>query len=90
MKIDKIIEEALLEDIGDGDHTSLSTIPKSATGSAQLKIKEDGILAGVNIAEQVFAKVDPNIKFEIFINDGSKVKKGDIVFKVIVNIFKPK
>ena len=82
MKIDKIIEEALLEDIGDGDHTSLSTIPESATGSAQLKIKEDGILAGVDIAEQVFAKVDPNIKFEIFIKDGSKVKKGDIVFKV--------
>lgn len=82
MKIDKIIEEALLEDIGDGDHTSLSTIPQSATGSAQLKIKEDGILAGVYIAEQVFKKVDPKIKFEIFIEDGSKVKKGDIVFKV--------
>ncbi len=82
MKIDKIIEEALIEDIGDGDHTSLSTIPENATGSAQLMIKEDGILAGVNIAEQVFKKVDPEIHFEIFIQDGSKVKKGDIVFKV--------
>lgn len=82
MKIDKIIEEALLEDIGDGDHTSLSTIPESATGSAQLKIKEDGVLAGVNIAKRVFVKVDPNINFEILIKDGSKVKKGDIVFKV--------
>lgn len=82
MKIDKIIEEALIEDIGDGDHTSLSTIPENATGSAQLMIKEDGILAGVDIAEQVFKKVDPEIHFEIFIQDGSKVKKGDIVFKV--------
>lgn len=82
MKIDKIIEEALIEDIGDGDHTSLSTIPKNATGSAQLMIKEDGILAGVNIAEQVFKKVDQKIQFEIFIQDGAAVKKGDIVFQV--------
>lgn len=82
MKIDKIIEQALLEDIGDGDHTSLSTIPENATGIAQLMIKEDGILAGVNIAEQVFKKLDQDIHFEIFIQDGTIVKKGDIVFNV--------
>jgi len=82
MKIDNIIEEALLEDIGDGDHTSLSTIPENATGSATLKIKEDGILAGVHIAKQVFKKVDPTLEYEIFMDDGSGVKKGDIVFKV--------
>ena len=82
MDIDKIIEQALLEDIGDGDHTSLSTIPENATGLAQLMIKENGILAGVEIAKQVFKKVDPNINFQIFIKDGSKIVKGDIVFKV--------
>jgi nicotinate-nucleotide pyrophosphorylase (carboxylating) len=82
MDIDIIIEQALLEDIGDGDHTSLSTIPENATGSAQLTIKEDGILAGVHIAEQVFKKVDPEIHFEIYIQDGSAIEKGDIVFKV--------
>lgn len=82
MKIDKIIEQALKEDIGDGDHTSLSTIPEDATDSAQLIIKEDGILAGVYIAKQVFEKVDPTLNFEILTEDGSAVKKGDIVFRV--------
>jgi nicotinate-nucleotide pyrophosphorylase (carboxylating) len=82
MKINEIIEQALQEDIGDGDHTSLSTIPEDATDSAQLIIKEDGILAGVYIAKQVFEKVDPTLNFEILIEDGSAVKKGDIVFRV--------
>ena len=82
MKINEIIEQALQEDIGDGDHTSLSTIPENATDSAQLIIKEDGILAGVYIAKQVFEKVDPTLNFEILIEDGSAVKKGDIVFRV--------
>ena len=82
MKIDEIIEQALKEDVGDGDHTSLSTIPYDATGSAQLMIKEDGIVAGVDIARQVFKKVDTGLRFEIHIKDGSEVKKGDIVFRV--------
>lgn len=82
MKTNEIIEQALQEDIGDGDHTSLSTIPEDATDSAQLIIKEDGILAGVYIAKQVFEKVDPTLNFEILIEDGSAVKKGDIVFRV--------
>ena len=82
MKIGKIIEQALQEDIGDGDHTSLSTIPENATGSATLMIKEDGIMAGVDIAKQVFKKVDPTLEFKILIEDGSAVKKGDIIFRV--------
>ncbi|OQX76035.1 MAG: nicotinate-nucleotide diphosphorylase (carboxylating) [Bacteroidetes bacterium 4484_249] len=82
MDINRIIEEALTEDIGDGDHTSLATIPKTALGEARLVIKENGILAGVNIAEKVFKKVDEELFFEIFINDGAKVKKGDVVFLV--------
>lgn len=82
MNIDEQIKAALAEDIGDGDHSSLSTIPKNATGQAQLLIKEDGILAGVEIAEKVFHLVDPDIIFEKYIDDGSAVKVGDIAFKV--------
>ena len=82
MIIDKIIERALEEDIGDGDFTSLATIPENATGKAQLLIKEDGILAGVDIAKKIFQKVDKNIKFRVLLKDGTKVKKGDIVFIV--------
>ncbi|MCD4665308.1 MAG: carboxylating nicotinate-nucleotide diphosphorylase [Bacteroidales bacterium] len=81
MDLDKIIDQALIEDIGDGDHTSMATIPAFAQGKVQLLIKEDGILAGVNVAKKVFEKVDTNTKFIIFINDGAKVKKGDIVFR---------
>jgi len=82
MSIDEQIKAALAEDVGDGDHSSLSTIPKNATGQAQLLIKEDGILAGIEIAEKVFHLVDSNIVFEKFIDDGSPVKVGDIAFKV--------
>jgi nicotinate-nucleotide pyrophosphorylase (carboxylating) len=82
MTIDEIIEKALAEDIGDGDQTSLSTIPKEAKGKAQLLIKEDGILAGIKIAEKVFNKVDKNIVFKALIKDGEKVKYGDIAFVV--------
>lgn len=82
MKIDDIIEQAFQEDIGDGDHTSLSTIPRTAFGKAQLVIKEDGVLAGIKVAEKVFRKVDSTIEFEDFLQDGSQVKKGDIVFFV--------
>ena len=82
MIIDEIIERALEEDLGDGDFTSLATIPENATGKAQLLIKEDGILAGVDIAKKIFQKVDKNIKFRILLKDGTKVKKGDVVFTV--------
>jgi nicotinate-nucleotide pyrophosphorylase (carboxylating) len=80
--IDEIITRALREDIGEGDHTSLSTIPANASGKARLLIKEDGVLAGVDIARKVFQHTDERIVMEQFIPDGSRVKKGDIVFEV--------
>lgn len=76
------ISQALQEDVGDGDHTSLSTIPAGKHGQAKLIIKENGILAGVSIALEVFNVVDPSLNIEIFIKDGSTVKIGDIVLKV--------
>ncbi|HOW30913.1 MAG TPA: carboxylating nicotinate-nucleotide diphosphorylase [Bacteroidales bacterium] len=77
----QIISEALREDIGSGDHTSLSTIPADARGKARLLVKEDGILAGVDVAMEVFRQVDPDIKVNVFINDGAVIRKGDIVFE---------
>ena len=82
MTIDQIIDNALIEDIGDGDHTTLSCIPKTAKGKAKLFIKDNGILAGVRIAEKIFYKVDPELKLSILINDGAKIKNGDIAFYV--------
>jgi len=82
MNIDEIIDKALQEDIGGGDFTSLATIPDKTKGKAQLVLKEDGILAGIDVAEHVFRKVDKNIHFRKLITDGSKVKKGDIAFTV--------
>jgi nicotinate-nucleotide pyrophosphorylase (carboxylating) len=80
--IDEIIIKALREDIGEGDHTSLSTIPANASGKARLLVKEDGVLAGVEIARKVFYHTDDRISMEQFIQDGSRVKKGDIAFEV--------
>ena len=78
--IDQLLDLAFAEDLGDGDHTTLSTIPADAMGRSRLIIKEDGILAGVDIAEKVLHKVDPSIKMEVFIHDGEEVKKGDVAF----------
>lgn len=80
--INNLIELAFAEDIGDGDHTTLCSIPATERGSSKLLIKEEGILSGVNVAKDVFHKFDPKLKVEIFIEDGSQVKPGDIVFKV--------
>lgn len=77
-----IIENAIREDVGDGDHSSLSCIPKEATGKAKLLVKDEGIIAGVAFAKQVFEYVDANLKVETFINDGEKVAFGDVVFHV--------
>lgn len=81
---DELIEDLLnlsfAEDLGDGDHTTMSTIPADAMGRSRLIIKENGIIAGVEIAEKVLHKVDPAIKMQVFIEDGSVVKKGDIAF----------
>jgi len=82
MTIDEIIALALREDIGSGDHTSLSAIPPNAQGRAKLLVKEDGVLAGVEIAQKIFLQVDPHITFDLFINDGANVKKGDLAFEV--------
>ena len=81
-ELDLIIANAIREDIGDGDHTSLSCIPADATGKAKLLVKDEGIMAGVEFAKMVFAYVDPELEVETLINDGEKVKYGDIVFYV--------
>lgn len=78
----RLIELAFAEDIGDGDHTTLCCIPEDATGSSHLLIKEDGILAGVEVAKNVFAAFDPMLKVEVRIPDGSPVKVGDIAMVV--------
>lgn len=80
--IDDIIDLAIREDIGDGDHTSLSTIPANTQGKMQLLVKQNGIIAGIELAKRIFAKIDSNIKVEQLINDGTPVKVGDIVFRV--------
>ena len=81
-EIELIIANAIREDVGDGDHSSLSCIPATAQGKAKLLVKDDGIIAGVEFAKQVFAYVDPKMKVETLIEDGSKVNYGDIVFYV--------
>ena len=80
--INEIIDNALLEDIGEGDHSTLSCVPENAQGKAHLLIKEDGILAGVELATLIFKRFDPTLQIEIVLNDGASVKKGDIAFYV--------
>lgn len=80
--IDDLLTLAFAEDVGDGDHTTLSTIPADEKGKQRLIVKEEGILAGVDIARKVFDKFDPELKMTVFINDGSHVKPGDIAFEV--------
>ncbi len=79
--INSLIDLAIAEDIGDGDHSSLSCIPKTDRGAVQLKMKQPGIVAGVAIAQMVYQKLDPSIKFEIFKTDGQELSFGDIVFR---------
>lgn len=81
-ELDLIIKNAIREDIGDGDHTSLSCIPEDAEGSAKLLVKDTGIIAGVAFAKQVFSYVDKSLEVETFMKDGDAVKFGDIVFQV--------
>ena len=82
MTIDEIIIQALREDLGDGDHTSLATIPGSAIGKARLLVKGDGVIAGLDIAHKVFTTVDPELRMTNFYADGARVKKGDIAFEI--------
>ena len=79
---DRLIELAFAEDIGDGDHTTLCCIPEDAMGKSRLLIKEEGILAGVEVAKKVFAKFDPTMQVEVLINDGAHVKVGDVAMVV--------
>jgi len=81
-ELDIIISNAIREDVGDGDHSSLASIPESVQGKAKLLVKEEGVLAGVEAAKKVFSYVDSNLKIETFIEDGSNVKIGDIAFVV--------
>lgn len=80
--IDRLIALAFAEDVGDGDATTLSTIPAEARGCQQLIIKEEGILAGVEMAKRVFDYFDPELKMTVYINDGAHVKPGDVAFEV--------
>lgn len=80
--IEELIKLSFAEDIGDGDHTTLCCIPSDAIGKQRLIVKEEGILAGVEIAKQVFAAFDPELQMEVFIQDGTHVKPGDVAFVV--------
>jgi len=80
--IHQFIKNALAEDVGDGDHTSLSTIPAGTQGQAKLIIKEDGILAGMELAQEIFAIVDADLKVNVLLQDGAAVKVGDIGLSV--------
>ncbi|RLD47734.1 MAG: carboxylating nicotinate-nucleotide diphosphorylase [Bacteroidetes bacterium] len=82
MHIEEIVRLALKEDIGDGDHTSLATIPEDATGEAVLTAKDQGIIAGIDVAREVFRQVDSTIRMNVLMDDGSTVKKGDKIFYV--------
>ena len=78
--IDRLLDLAFAEDIGDSDHTTLSTIPADAMGRSRLIVKEEGVLAGVKEAEKVLHRVDPSIKMTVMIADGARVKPGDVAF----------
>ena len=80
--VDKLIDLSFAEDIGDGDHTTLCCIPPDAMGKSKLLIKEEGILAGVEVAKEVFHRFDPEMQIEVFMGDGAHVKPGDIAMIV--------
>lgn len=78
----QFVLNALQEDVGDGDHSALATIPENKKGTCKLLVKESGIIAGIEVAKQIFKIIDPKFKFEQFINDGDLIKPGDIAFVV--------
>ena len=81
-EVKMIIENAIREDVGDGDHSSLACIPANARGKAKLLVKDKGVIGGVNFAKKVFAYVDKNLKLDVRIEDGTEVTFGDIVMYV--------
>ena len=82
VEMKKFIQDALIEDIGDGDHTSLASIPYDAISQAHLLVKDDGIIAGIELAKMIFNEIDPSLRIEQTLKDGDKVKFGDIAFVV--------
>lgn len=80
--IDAIIDNALKEDIGDGDHSSLSCVPEGAKGQAKLLVKEEGVIAGIELAQRIFKRYDSSLEIEVFLKDGDRVKPGDVAFIV--------
>ena len=82
MNQEEIIRQSILEDVGNGDHSSLACIDRSRMGRMKLLVKQDGILAGVEVAKQVLAIVDPAIQMEQFMHDGDAIRKGDVVFEI--------
>lgn len=78
--LDEIIKNALLEDIGEGDHSTLACVPKDAKGTAKLLVKEDGILAGVEVAKRIYELYDPTLEIQFFKKDGDAIQKGEIAF----------
>lgn len=82
MELTEFIKASLAEDLGDGDHTSQSTIPSTQVGKAHLLVKEDGIISGLKVAKEIFKIVDPELIFTIFAKDGEEIKKGDLLFNI--------
>ena len=80
--LDEIIKNALLEDIGEGDHSTLACVPKDAKGTAKLLVKEDGILAGIEVAKRIYEMYDPTLEIQFFKKDGDTIQKGEIAFTV--------
>jgi nicotinate-nucleotide pyrophosphorylase (carboxylating) len=85
-KLEQLVAAAIAEDVGDGDHSTLGTIPPDANGKAQLKIKEDGVLAGVAVAEKIFKQLEPGASLDIFKQDGDPMKYGDVAFIVSASV----
>ncbi len=81
-EIDRIIANAVREDVGEGDYSSLACIPNNAQGKAKLLVKEEGVLAGIAIAQRIFSYIDPTLQVEVLMTDGEKMKKGDVAFYV--------
>ena len=85
-RLQALIQTAMAEDLGEGDHSTLAVIPADARGKAVLKIKQDGILAGVEIAEKIFRYAEPAVVFQVLKKDGESMKSGDIAFMVEASV----
>ena len=81
-KLQQFIRQAFLEDVGDGDHSTLASVPYDAIQEAELKVKDNGIIAGIELAKIIFATFDPSLTVTTYKNDGDKVQFGDIAFKI--------